>query len=77
MSFLDKCVLLVDTKWNQKNEWKVAVHYAIAKESDFFSSIAILIRNKKCSVGWDGICNTEKEFKTISRRVSETKKRLV
>ena len=67
---------LYNTKGNQRNEWKIAVHYAAVKENEQIATIARLIRKKKGSAGWDGIAYTDKEFKAIRKKVMEATRKI-
>ena len=76
MAHTDKCIALYNKKGNQTNEWRIEVFHAVRVEGRKVADIARLIRKEKYASEWDGIIHTDKQFKSLSRRVAEALKRV-
>ena len=74
MTHTEKCIALYNKKVNQTNEWRIEVFHAMRVKGRKVAQIAIIIRKDKVTSVWDGIGNTDKKIKSLSRIVSEALK---
>ena len=69
LTSFEQCAYLYSTGSNQTNHWRLAVYNAVSSEKKKQADISKLIRRSKGPKGWDGVCQTDKVFRSIQEKV--------
>ena len=69
MTSFELCVYIYSTVSNQTNHWRLAVYNVVHPEKKKQADITKLIRRSKGPKGWDGVCQTDRVFRSIQEKV--------